>query len=574
MRFAHRIPSVVWVAAFAAAVRLCALATARHAPFWSMPMVDERGYMELAMALANGQGPPLGAYYVAPGYAYFLAAILRLGGDIVAVKLLQMAAGVASAALVCILGRRYFGTAAGVVAGCLWALVPAALLHELLLLKPALTVLCVLAALTLIARPAGARVWQWLTGGLALGCAALLRGEMALLGLLLAGGGLWARRRGWPGAPAPAGPLLCLVVLAAALAVPTVENVRRGGGFVVLAYGGGPNFYIGNNARADGGYRPLRPDRSDALFEERDAVELARQAEGRALTPAQVSRYWWRQGLAWWRAAPLPAILLTLKKSLLLWGGQEQADVISTGIAARWVPLLYNPVVRSGFLLPLALVGLWLHRRRRELWPMWVALLALHLSLTFFFIFERFRLPLVAVSLPFGGATLTAAATAWRARSRRSVLAGTAVVALLALLLALPRIERDEALLRVNIGGMLLRLQRYDEALHEFLTVRRELPAAGRVDINLATTYHLMGKPDEALHCLDRALRFLDAEAARTGRPSIEELVYCHELAGDLERRRGRADLAAGHYEEALRFSSGEPRLAAKLRELASERHP
>ena len=66
---------------------------------------------------------------------------------------------------------------------------------------------------------------------------------------------------------------------------------------------------------------------------------------------------------------------------------------------------------------------------------------------------------------------------------------------------------------------------------------------------------------------LGRVLRALHAEAARTNLPSSEELLYCHELAGDLEHDRGHLDVAARHYEAALVYApaAARPPLQAKL---------
>jgi len=135
-----------------------------------------------------------------------------------------------------------------------------------------------------------------------------------------------ARWRGWPTAPDLRSTLLFALSIAALLSVPTMQNHARSGDFVLAAYGGGPNFYIGNNENADGGYAHLRPDRSDPAVEESDAILLTNSASGKRLSPAAVSRYWWQQGFAFWRAHPDQARRLVTKKWVLIWGSQEIAD--------------------------------------------------------------------------------------------------------------------------------------------------------------------------------------------------------------------------------------------------------
>ena len=70
------------------------------------------------------------------------------------------------------------------------------------------------------------------------------------------------------------------------------DAVVVGGGFYVTTSQFGPNFYLGNNAHADGTAQSLRVGRGSAEYERQDAVELAEHALGRRLTPAEVSQYW------------------------------------------------------------------------------------------------------------------------------------------------------------------------------------------------------------------------------------------------------------------------------------------
>ena len=388
---------------------------------------------------------------------------------------------------------------------------------------------------------------------------------MAGVGLLVVAIGFLGSRRGWPAAPPARAAAAAAVALVAVLAVPTAQNLAAGGGFVVVAYGGGTNFYIGNHPGADGSYLPLRPDRSDATVEEADAVAMATAATGRPLSAAGVSRYWLGQGLGWWRSAPLAALGLTLKKLLLVWGAQEQADVLDLGIASRWLPVLRNPVVRPRVILPAALVALWLTRRRRELWLPQTFLAASTLMLVPFFLFERFRMPLTAVALPLAAHGAVACVGAVRAKTHARAVLGVAAAAALGLVLGLPRVHRDREVLRVNIGGMLLQAGRFQEALDEFQAVRASSPQAWRVDMNIATTLAMMERPEEALRALDVVIPRLLAEQQRTGRTPVEELLHCHTLAGDLLMSLGRPQRALEAYEAAAKLAPGHPLLQQRL---------
>jgi len=59
-----------------------------------------------------------------------------------------------------------------------------------------------------------------------------------------------------------------------------VRNQVVGGEFFLTTAQVGPNFFIGNNDRANGLYAPLRWARGDALREREDATQLAEAALG------------------------------------------------------------------------------------------------------------------------------------------------------------------------------------------------------------------------------------------------------------------------------------------------------
>lgn len=559
----------LWIVlAVATLVRVFVALDARDAPFWQVPLVDEIAYMQMSERMVLGQEPPHGAYYMTPGYAWFLAALVGAGAQLPAVKLVQLAMGILNALLVFVLARRAFDARVAVLAGVLWSVAPGVLLHEILLLKPTLTVLLALAGLWAITVPAAGAV-RWALAGLAFGAAAVVRGEMLVVGIVLVVTAVVLARRGAATAPASwRAPLAGLLALLFVVAIPTVQNVARGGGFAVIAFSGGPNFYIGNHEDADGSYLPLRPGRSDATVEADDAVRLAREESTRALDAAGVSRFWTRRGLEWWAQEPGAAIALTLKKALLLVGAWEGNDVHSLPIAGRWVAPLNNPLVRSGVIFPLALAALVFLRPWGRRWPLIVFLLASWASLVPFFVFERFRIPMLAAAVILASGLLVHAVDRWRAGRRTAVAAAALGTVALGLVLALPRVDRDEAVLHVNVGSMLLQQGRYEEALVEFDTVRRLTPSARRVEINRATALHRLGRDQEALEAIARALDALYAEARGTGRPPVEELGYCHELAGDIEASNARPREAARHYQAVLRLAPNHGRVKQKLQAL------
>ena len=554
--------------AFALTIRVWAALDARDAPFWRIPSLDEKAFLELAQAMRAGIAPPHGAFFIAPGYAYVLTAIGAAGGGLLAAKLLNLAAGAASAVLVMHLARCTASRRAALAAGLAWAAYSSALLQELLISKSALATLAMLGSAVAFApsRADPPRAMRWAAGGALLGFGVLLRPEWMIACAVLFASALLARRRGWPGAPPWRALAAAAAPIALVVAVPTSQNFARTGDWVPIAYGSGSNFYIGNHAGAHGGYVPLRPDRSEPAYEETDANLLAQRDAGRTLGPSAVSRFWWRRGFEWWQRRPVDALRLTAKKWALLWGPRELADGLSTRLAARWIAPLGITSAAPSLLLPAALDGLWILRRRRDLWPHFALVAGMQAAIVPFFLFERFRLSLVAMSVPFAAAAVEAVWRGLRARAWRRTGIGVGLTGALACGLAVPRIPVDENALRAHLGGLFFEAKRYDEALREFEIVRAALPDAWRVEINVANTHAARGDHAAAAAAIERALVRLHAEAEHTGIPSTEELAYCHELAGELARVLGRREDASHHFTAALSFAAPPDRARIQAR--------
>src|SRR5262249_23583604 len=140
----------------------------------------------------------------------------------------------------------------------------------------------------------------------------------------------------------------------------------------------GPNFFIGNNATADGTYASLRYGRGAPEYERQDATNLAERAEGRRLSPAEVSAYWRDRALDYITSNPGQWVALVGRKFALLWNATEVVDTEGQETYAEWsLPLkVLGPVMHFGVLVPLAALGLLVSWRRDERLYVLVALCA------------------------------------------------------------------------------------------------------------------------------------------------------------------------------------------------------
>ena len=444
-------------------VRLVHVWQIRRAPFFSVLMGDARGYDAWAQRIANGDWLGGDVFYQAPLYPYFLATIYAVAGhDLLIVRICQAVVGAAACTLLGLTAWRLWSKTAGLIAGLALALYAPAIFFDGLIQKSVLDVFFVCLALWLMSRivapgqvatrPArrsspsdqasgggdsglrakgrGQRAEgnfsrTWLCLGLAMGGLALTReNAMVFVAVIL----VWIlmRRRSPSPGPEPRAPRsspaslwaspmreagMFLVGLAIVLLPVAVRNSRVGGGFYVTTSQFGPNFYLGNNTYADGTAQSLRVGRGSAEYERQDAIELAEHAMERRLTPAEVSQYWSDRALAYITSQPWAWSKLMARKFVLLWNATEMLDTESQESYADWsTPVRLGSFVgHFGVLVPLALLGLfvtWPDRRR--LWVLYAMTAAYAASVLLFFIYARYRFPLVPFLMLFAAAGLTA----------------------------------------------------------------------------------------------------------------------------------------------------------------------
>ena len=480
----------------ALAIRLIYLAEVWELPFFEFPLVDARSYDEWGKAIAAGNWLGDRTFYQGPAYPYFLGLVYTVfGHDLVALHVLQMVMGAVSCALVSLATHRMFGRRAALAAGLLLACYAPALFFDGLIQKTNLGLLltsALLVALTgFFARP---RARSALVCGLVTGLLALTRENALIFAVVIP---LWfvliPRNRPFA-TRASAGAMFALGVALVLLPV-GARNLAVGGVFTVTTSQLGPNFYIGNNPNATGLYAPLLPGRHTPDFEATDAKRRAEWESERELTPAEVSRYWLGESLAWIGEAPGDWLSLLAYKALLTWNDFEVPDTEDVYVNAdfSWMLASLLPFLCFGVLLPLAAAGIFIAWRERSGGRDGAAGLLVLLALAFsaavavFYVWARYRFPLVPLLVPFAGLALARGAT-WTLSGRLEMLGAPVVVLVLAAVVAnLPLVDRErfQHIAWTNLGNIMIRHQRWDEA-EEYL-----LRAAAIHDESADLQFHL-----------------------------------------------------------------------------------
>ena len=442
------------------------------------------------------------------------------------------------------------------MAGLLLAFYPSAIYFDCLIQKPVSDLFLVsllLWVLGVLDQKPNLR-W-WMISGLILGLLALSRENALVLPVVLIPSVLagWFSKGTevcvadcWKRCAVRVGSLLA--GLALVLVPVALRNEIVGGEFHLTTSQFGPNLFIGNHPGANGMYVALRPGRGSFDYEQQDATELAETAVGHKLRPSEVSSYWTRQVIHYVRTEPMDWLRLMARKFWLTWNAFEAPDVEDQYTYADASPLLrvLTGLFHFGVLCPIAVLGMvlgWPMRRRIGI--LYLTLLGYAASVAMFYVFARYRFPLVGWLVLFGGAGLVQAYDELRSRRFQRVVLGLGIALVVAVGIHGPTESRAEcqAMTQCNLGLNLLQLpDKTDEAISCFqraLELRSDL-AEAQCGLGIALT--LEGRPNEAIVHLRESLRL---------NPDYSEAQF---NLGNALAAQGQLGPAISAYEESIRL--------------------
>ena len=546
----------IWLLAFA--LRGLYIWQISDAPFFDLRIGDADAYHAWARRIAEGDWIGHDVFYQAPLYPYFLAVVYRILGDsVLIVRIVQAVVGATSCALLASAGMALFGRA-GALAGLGLAIYPSAIFLDGLLEKSALVTFFMTAVLALVGGQTGVRpgsdpdVRVWVAAGVVFGLLTLTRENALLLAVPIL---LWIARRA--NETRRARTAIGFVAGCGIVLLPVgFRNLAVGGTFHLTTAQFGPNFYIGNHSGAKGTYEALVPGHGSAADEREDATRLAEQAAGRKLTPAEVSSFWTARSLDYIRSQPVAWLKLLARKLALTFNAAEVADTESQDIYAEWSPLLRALRPFSfGVLLGCAALGLVLTAYRwRELWLLYAIGATYALTVIIFYVFARYRFPLVPVLLLLA----TGGVVELRGAAGRVGLAAVAAVtAILAAAFAHlsvedPRVSR--ATHAFDIAAVLAKdPARREQSLRFYERALAEVPGFPPAHSGLATVLASMGRPEEAI---------AHYRAALDSWPDHADARY---NLGLVLAKLGRAQEAADELSAALRIRPDDPEIHVAL---------
>jgi tetratricopeptide (TPR) repeat protein len=523
-----------WIALIVAAaiIKLIVLAQL-HAH----PLLQPRGdldttyYVELAERIAGGDINLGGApFFVSPLYVYFLGVIFAIvGKSLLAAQVVQVIGGVAAVCLIAWTARRWFGAAAGWTAGALAIGTGLFTFNEIAILQssidPLLTSLW-LAALTAALTSSTRRLNWWVLTGALIGFHALNRPNVLVCGavLVVIVPLVWRTRTGLMRAVA------ATAGIALVIGIVVIRNAASFGEPLLITAHGGLNFFIGNNAEADGTYSAVEGITPSIRGQVRDARRVAEAATaaatgaGRTLSEGEVSGYFYDRAFDWIASHPANALTLFARKVAYTLNAADLALNHSyTYFSRDESSLLRVLIIGPWCLVPLGLLGLaasfisasargaFLRPGvpARDFLP-WAAMTpALTLGVALFFVSGRYRLPLLPPLTIFSAAVL---AWIWRVvRERvpiqRSLGVGLASAFLVLAVLANWRWGLDDGRAGARTEMAVASIEAGDDARAEQLIAlaAADHPTPGLLHYLTARAWHARGALDRAIAAYQRA---------------------------------------------------------------------
>ena len=529
------LPAIV---ALALVLRLAHFFAVHDRPFFAQLAMDSQEYDRLAQVIASGHWIGSEVFFQAPLYPYVLAVVYKaFGHSTDAVYLLQIAASLFGIFALYRAVRTMGDERLALIAAALAAAYGPFLFYDVLVLKESLAVTMAAALLWALASPGTAR--RWLGAGVILGILAMLRENAVLLipFLLLPA---FRPDDGLRGFVRRASAFVAGVALA--MSPVAVHNGLAGGSWLPTGSSGGLNFYLGNNEKADGTWRPLVPGKQIPALERAEPQRIAEQGSGRKLTPGEVSSFWLHRSLRWAKAHPLDFVRLQFRKLGHYFDWYEQPDAVDYYWVRSHSPVYRLPLVEFSTVTLLAVFGLFASRRNlRRFAPSLLFAAGWIVSTVVFFPFARYRLPLVPAILPLCALPVAATWDAWRLRAPRRF-AGVAALAAAFSCSLIPFTPKMD-LVYYNLAR--LAEERGDDA-----SASREYQAAYDADptnflacLNLGNVAVRHGDWPTALRL------FREARALEPGSDDVEA-----NLGGAL-LATGALDEAAVHFEAALKLN-------------------
>lgn len=514
--------------------------------------MDELYHDTLAQQVASGQWIGTEPFFRAPLYIYLLALTYKIfGHSYFLPRLFQILIGSLSCVLIFFIAKKLFNQTVGILSGVVASFYAMLFFYDASLLTTGLEIFLDLALFALLILTAKKpKPLNWFFCGIVLGLSAIARPNILIFTPFIL---IWMLVefknrlltktiiKHW----------IILFIGAFLVIIPvTLRNYLVGKDFVLIAWNGGYNFYLGNNANATG-WSATSPEMDKTWWGGyKDAISLAEEETGRSLKPSQISDFWFKKGFDFILSQPLSWLKLMARKTVYFWKGYEISNNQNIYLYKDFSSLLdwllgkYIIYFPFGLVSPLSILGLIVCLKDfRKYLLLYLFILSYSASIIIFFICSRYRMPVIPFLIMFSSFSLWWLFQKIKNKTIFPLVISLAILMILATALntKLENLLGDQSPSDHYVLGITYwNLGKNDLAINEYKTSLEHNPDFAPSRNNLANIYAHLGKIDKALEEYQKAI---------LSDPSYEKTYY--NLAA-LYHRRGDLEQAIKYYSEAI----------------------
>jgi tetratricopeptide (TPR) repeat protein len=229
----------------------------------------------------------------------------------------------------------------------------------------------------------------------------------------------------------------------------------------------------------------------------------------------------------------------------MTWNFVEIVDSDDFYLYQEWSPLLngLTQVGNFGILAPIAALGVALTwKERRRLIILYALILTMAFSVALFYVFGRYRLPLVPMLALFAGAAVVRISALIRSRKLGLLLSSLAIAVLAWFVVHRPIVGSPGPTVAgySNLARVFAKTGKPDEAIANYKRALQIEPQSAEVQYNLGSLLGMRGNIQEAKQHLEEAVKI---------QPGYAE---AHSNLGNVFSMQGNPKIAVEHYRKAL----------------------
>jgi len=517
-------------------------------PSFGYPIVDSGNYDSMARSLAMGEGIGEQFFWQPFSYPFFLSTVyLVSNSSIICAKVIQVLLGCVTCLLTYHLGKRVFGLSTGIIAAVITALYGPLIFFEAELLASGWAAFWSVVLILLFLKSSSKKsIWFFVLLGICGALSIITRPTFvpffaaALVWLVIV---FYRSGERWRKIYAKLGAILGGFLL---ISIPVAaQNFHVTGHFEILPFSGEVNFYVGNN-----------PDYVETMIARPgwswDEILELPEKNGVTGDIAEKRKFFKQKIVNYVVTKPLAFVKGLAYKTIQFLNSREIPRNVDVYLFGNWSRLLGLLVWKAGgfgfpfgVLLPLALLGVVIHRRQIPT-PLLLFLILYPFSIILVFVAARYRIPAIPVISIMAAAGLLDLITTVRGLHWRRIAVISAFGVGIVLLSSLPGPFPGEKLnyeaeLYYGVANSLKRRGRPEEAVINYQQALRLDPKYTEAHYNLGNTLATQGKFDEAISHYQQALQL------KPNTPMVHGNL-AHALA-----QQGKYDEAITHLKEVLR---------------------